>query len=209
MSRSVTHIVHNGETLHPYFDDATLTRLLAYPMNYNMDLAAFESTCAGVENLAMLAIESELSRPARFVFASSVSAVHSMCHLTQVAQSPLLTPIIDHSSSVPVLERPSEDPAIAISMGYGESKWVNETILLRAAQAVPELDISIVRIGQISGSRNGAWEVAQWAPSLMVSGPVLGCLPTMNGVRDLLCISLQKLTYRRLSRGFPCRTSHA
>jgi thioester reductase-like protein len=138
----------------------------------------------------VFAVESELSQPPRLVFASSISAVHSKSSSSLVWLVRPLTLTTDFDPPVPVPELPTEDPTIAISTGYSESKWVNETILLRAAQAVPGLDISIVRIGQIAGSRNGAWDIAQWPPSVMVSGPVLGCLPMLDGVCHSLPRSL-------------------
>jgi thioester reductase-like protein len=96
-----------------------------------------------------------------------------------------LTVALDSDPSTPALEAPAENPSIAVGSGYGESKWVSEQILLRAARAVPDLSVSIVRAGQICGSAHGTWDIAHWAPALMVSGPILRCLPTLKGVSDV------------------------
>jgi thioester reductase-like protein len=59
---------------------------------------------------------------------------------------------------------------------------VCENIVLRAAQAVPELQTTILRPGQISGAPNGAWDINHWVSAMVVSGPVVKCLPMMEGV---------------------------
>ncbi|EPQ59006.1 acetyl-CoA synthetase-like protein [Gloeophyllum trabeum ATCC 11539] len=78
--------------------------------------------------------------------------------------------LIDLSLKEPV------KPEIAVGTGYTESKWVSEEILLKAA-AHTALDPMIVRVGQVCGGSDGAWNVQEWFPSIVQSGPILKCLP--------------------------------
>jgi thioester reductase-like protein len=80
------------------------------------------------------------------------------------------------------LEKPVLDPRVSLGNGYSESKWVSENIVLRAVQAVPDFQTTIVRPGQISGAPNGAWDINHWVSAIVVSGPVLKCLPVLEGV---------------------------
>ena len=49
------------------------------------------------------------------------------------------------------------------------------------------LDISSLRIGQISGGhQNGAWAVTDWVPIMIKSSLVLGVLPLTTGVIDFV-----------------------
>jgi thioester reductase-like protein len=40
----------------------------------------------------------------------------------------------------------------------------------------------VVRVGQISGGVNGAWNTSDWVPAIIKSSVTLGCLPGINGV---------------------------
>jgi thioester reductase-like protein len=80
------------------------------------------------------------------------------------------------------LEEPVLDPQVSLGNGYSESKWVSENIVLRAAKAVSQLQTTIVRPGQVSGAPNGAWDINHWVSSIIVSGPVVKCLPMLDGV---------------------------
>jgi thioester reductase-like protein len=70
-------------------------------------------------------------------------------------------------------------------MGYGESKWIAERILDAAAKATP-LQPTILRIGQISGGKNGSWNTSDWLPAVIKSSLTLGSLPEFKGVSDCL-----------------------
>ena len=78
-------------------------------------------------------------------------------------------------------ETPIVDPRVAIGGGYTESKWVSETMLMRAAQQTP-LRPTIVRLGQLTGDRNGSWNEREWFPSIVKSSAAVNCLPDLNGV---------------------------
>jgi thioester reductase-like protein len=100
-----------------------------------------------------------------------------------VTSTVLLDIVTDVPLNAPVIEQAMADPAVAIGNGYSESKWVAERILVTASAAVPMLKTTSVRIGQLSGALNGAWNPNEWLPAIIRSGPVLRCLPQLKGVR--------------------------
>ena len=70
-------------------------------------------------------------------------------------------------------------------MGYGESKWVTEQVLHRAARSTG-LRTTSVRVGQLSGdSRSGAWNAKEWVPTLVRTSARVGSLPTRDCVSAL------------------------
>lgn len=73
------------------------------------------------------------------------------------------------------------DPSVAVGYGYGESKWVAERLLAVVSSKTPVHTVS-VRLGQLSGSVNGAWSPTDWLPSLIKSSVYLKCMPTMDKV---------------------------
>lgn len=97
----------------------------------------------------------------------------------------------DHSSQESVKEVPVDDPSIPLGQGYGESKWVAEMILHAAAKATT-LRPMVVRVGQICGGLNGAWNTSDWVPSIVKSSIALGCLPDVKGV----CKSHREFDYK-------------
>ena len=92
------------------------------------------------------------------------------------------------SVSAPAKET-SVDASQAIGSGYGESKWVGEKIL-EVAAAETGLTTIIVRVGQISGGRNGYWHQKEWFPSLVRSSLFLHAFPGGNQARSLFAIGL-------------------
>lgn len=89
--------------------------------------------------------------------------------------------ILERPQKVPVPEDPINDPEICIGSGYSESKWVAEQILLEASEKI-DLKISVVRLGQISGGRNGYWNEREWFPALVKSAIHIRCLPALERV---------------------------
>ena len=61
------------------------------------------------------------------------------------------------------------DPSIPVGSGYIESKWVAEHVLAAAGNNT-RLKPAIVRLGQLTGGRNGFWKMTEWIPSMIVSG---------------------------------------
>ena len=74
-----------------------------------------------------------------------------------------------------------DDPSIAVQTGYPESKWVAEQLLQEASNQT-SLRTVVIRVGQMAGGINGAWNTIQWVPSIVKSGLSLGCLPTGEDV---------------------------
>lgn len=164
-------------------------RNLAWRVDFNLSLSSFENTIEGVRALIDLALSSPRSAPPRFVFTSSIGVFRS-AHVTPPHYSLLVltTPTVaDHNSTLPIPEVPIEDPRIPLGQGYSESKWVAEQILYEAAKSTP-LKPVIVRVGQICGGINGAWNVTDWVPSIVKSSTAtsIGCLPAFKGVRALV-----------------------
>ena len=82
----------------------------------------------------------------------------------------------------PVPEEVLPNPHVAVSNGYGESKWVAEQILDIVAKQT-ELSTIVVRVGQVCGSRtNGSWNQWEWFPAIVQSYKVARCLPDNAGV---------------------------
>lgn len=86
---------------------------------------------------------------------------------------------------LPLPELLVEDPAVAVGQGYHESKWVSENLIYRAISQ-STLSATIARIGQLTGSINGAWKVKEWFPLMLKSSQFLGCLPTDERMRSSL-----------------------
>ena len=83
-----------------------------------------------------------------------------------------------HARDGPIKEAPV-DPACAVGNGYTQSKWVNEELLSIASKETPLQHVS-VRVGQVTGGTTGAWNRAEWFPTLVKSGQYLGSLPNID-----------------------------
>lgn len=81
-------------------------------------------------------------------------------------------------------EHPIESE-LAVGMGYAESKWVSEQILYKAAEK-SSLKTMVIRVGQICGGMDGAWNAHEWFPSMVQSAAKLGCFPDDNRVGRVL-----------------------
>ncbi|KAI0942043.1 putative NRPS-like protein biosynthetic cluster [Taiwanofungus camphoratus] len=133
----------------------------AWRVDFNLALASFETHVAAAVRLLALAPR------ARYLFTSSVSVAGGWRGA-------------GGKGSVP--EAPLGNARIpAGSSGYGMGKYVVEEVL--AAARARGLRTTSLRIGQISGSRkSGAWNTAEWVPSIVKSSVALGCLPELDGV---------------------------
>lgn len=94
----------------------------------------------------------------------------------------VLSPIISGVNLTESMKEVPVDASVAVGSGYGESKWVTER-LLEVVASETRLHTVSVRMGQLSGSLNGAWNAADWLPSLIKSSIYLKCMPTMDKVR--------------------------
>ncbi|GJJ15517.1 putative secondary metabolism biosyntheticenzyme [Clathrus columnatus] len=132
----------------------------AWTLNFIYTLESYEKIhIPGVCHLIDLALSSPRQTPPRFVFISSISAV------------------MDYKSSSHVPETPIDDPSISSDMGYGQSKYVGERILVKATMK-SGLPVTIIRIGQLSGyTTNGAWTLTEHVPIIIRSSVELGMIP--------------------------------
>ncbi|KAI0795720.1 acetyl-CoA synthetase-like protein [Abortiporus biennis] len=132
----------------------------AWIVDFNLNLPSFESAIQGVRNLVDFALSSPY-KP-HIVFTGSIG----------VFRNPA-TP--GHAKEEYIL-----DPKVPAGSGYGESKWVSERILAIASERTG-LKTTTVRIGQLSGDKNGHWNEKEWFPSIVKSGVFTQCLPDVPG----------------------------
>ncbi|KAJ7665037.1 acetyl-CoA synthetase-like protein [Mycena polygramma] len=131
---------------------------IAWQVNFKMSLASFEPLVAGVRNLIDLALASPLPTRPSILFTSSIS-------------------VFSNQPASPIKELAVSDPEVALGIGYGESKWVAENLLLRASEYTG-LRTHIVRVGQLCGdSVIGAWNENEWLPALVRGAQILGAVP--------------------------------
>ena len=83
-----------------------------------------------------------------------------------------------------------DNAADIVGFGYGESKWIGETLLRRAGEATPMKPVC-VRVGQLSGGSNGNWNANDWVPTIVRTSKALGAAPDVPGVRHFLVSSLK------------------
>ncbi len=134
----------------------------AWKVDFNHQLESFEAAhINSVRNFVDWAHQSP--KHPRILFVSSLSSV---------SQWPVY-----HTGPVP--EMALDDFRVAQALGYGESKHVAERILQEAA-VHSEVNVGILRVGQIAGSTtaNGTvWNPAEYLPSLIQSSLALGRVP--------------------------------
>lgn len=159
MHKTVSLVIHN-----------------AWAVNFNLGIHSFEEQhIKGTYNLIGFALSVERSRPASFVFCSSISVA--------VGMPPVTIP-----------EMLVGDLKMA-NMGYGQSKLVTEYIVNNAAINT-DLNCCVVRIGQIVGdSAMGLWNDSESIPLIIRSALTLGCLPRLNEVLYPILHSRNSETY--------------
>lgn len=101
------------------------------------------------------------------MFVSSISSIanYAACYPN--------APIIPEASLT------STDYAVALPMGYGESKHVAERMLAIAAES-SGVKVDILRLGQVAGPiapDSGCWNRNEWFPSLVQTSKAMGCVP--------------------------------
>ncbi|KAH7914162.1 acetyl-CoA synthetase-like protein [Hygrophoropsis aurantiaca] len=135
----------------------TLIIHAAWPVDFNYTLTSFTGALRGLRSLINFAFWTSGAGTPRILYTSSVSVVKNWLEIDSVSEVAF------------------PDPSLAVGLGYAESKWVAERMLDNAAER--GLQVSIIRMAQLSGSPNGTWSTNEWFPSVVQSGPVLGCLP--------------------------------
>lgn len=135
----------------------------AWSVNFNLGLSSFEDQIKGLSNLIQFSLDVEQSKPARFLFCSSISVASRAPVTTDVAES-LITDY-NHASRT----------------GYARSKLISELIIGKAAQMGARS--SILRIGQIVGdSVHGIWTNMEAIPLIIQSARAIDVLPQLDEV---------------------------
>ena len=148
----------------------------AWPMDFKRKLPSFKAQFRVIQNLVHLVRGARgigyAVRP-KLVFVSSIAVV---------GQYPL------HTKETIVPEISMNDERFTNDIGYAKAKLVCEKILEKAANNFgAEIEIAIVRIGQMSGSaRSGHWNADEHMAALLKSSQAIGRLPSLQGVRRYL-----------------------
>ncbi|KAI6251931.1 putative NRPS-like protein biosynthetic cluster [Pyricularia oryzae] len=135
--------------------EATLYIHAAWPVNFSLRLASFESQLAALHNLIKIAV----TNTARFFFISSTAAVAQSSHTL-------------------IPEEPSCDPRDAAPLGYAQSKWVAEQVCAAAQEASHH--VAVIRVGQLCGNKKGVWNMSEAWPLMLSTAKLTGCLPDLK-----------------------------
>ncbi|KAG2005480.1 CurK protein [Coprinopsis cinerea AmutBmut pab1-1] len=133
----------------------------AWPVHFNLSLESFEPSIRDLRCLIDFVLASPRVDKPKFIFTSTIGVFRG---------SPTHGEFLEES--IP--------PQVAVGMGYSESKWVAEEILLEAVRAA-NLPALIVRVGQLTSSNGNIWKVGEWFPTLVQGSVLLGCLPQLVG----------------------------
>lgn len=143
----------------------------AWPMDFKVKVQSLEPQIKAVRELLRLGRLAHAIRPSarpRIVLASSIAVVGQYAKKT-------------HSFLVP--ESPMDDPEIPLPIGYAEAKWVCEKLVQSAFDNLDELEPTIIRIGQVSGSQStGYWSSKEHIPALIKACQAIGAMPDLQGV---------------------------
>lgn len=156
----------NKETYDDLRSRASVIIHNAWPVNFNLGLAAFESHLAGLVNLFRLAADSTSNHGTRVMFISSVSAVGGLASRNEGQAEQIFTSFKTPSAN-----------------GYARSKFLSELLCNKAAEFLG-IPVDVVRLGQVAGAvrrSGGQWNNDEWLPSLIISSRELGCLPSNLG----------------------------
>jgi nucleoside-diphosphate-sugar epimerase len=131
----------------------------AWEVNFNLPLKTFATQTEGTINLFNLILLAARRRgshqghgTASFIFCSSVASIARM-------------PLTKLGSSYSII---SKDAHHAADLGYGQSKWVAENVLERLSRQHPEVAVSVLRIGQLSGDTlHGIWNLREAWPLMI------------------------------------------
>ena len=155
LASGITHIFHG-----------------AWPMDFKVKVQSLEPQMRVVQELLRLGQLAHNSKPTvrpRAVLASSIAVVGGYALKTR-------------SCLVPVILM--DDPETALPIGYAEAKWVCEKVMESAYDNMKEVEPTIIRIGQLSGSREtGVWSCKEHLPALIKASQAIGAMPDLQGVR--------------------------
>jgi thioester reductase-like protein len=102
----------------------------------------------------------------------------------------LIRSYVEHIGSREYMRENFVEPQLACGSGYSESKWVAERLIELAASQTSLCPV-VVRVGQISGAKNGFWNATEWLPSIVQSIKNVGCLPDSLQVSTMDANSLK------------------
>ncbi|EJF59192.1 ketoacyl-synt-domain-containing protein [Dichomitus squalens LYAD-421 SS1] len=135
---------------------------VGWPVNFEAPLSSFKNALVGLRRLIDLANAAQEFGPVSLLYGSSSGIFKN------------------YNETAPPRERPL-DPVVAVGEGYSESKWIAEHMVQVASERNLVRGV-VVRIGQQTGGKNGAWKPTEWFPAIVAAGAALGCLPTGQGV---------------------------
>ncbi|KAJ5712369.1 NRPS-like enzyme [Penicillium malachiteum] len=150
----------------------------AWKVNFNHPVSSFEDPhLKGVHTFVKFCLESRFC--AHLAFVSSVSTIGAW---------------VPHDGQNSVPEIPMEDVKSALEQGYGESKFVGESICVEASRKAG-LSTSILRVGQIAGpdTKMGVWNPHEWIPTLVKTAKATGKVPIDLGGYPIDWISVDCL----------------
>ena len=133
--------------------------------------------------MVSLSLGSSHLTPPHILFVSSIAVLTSEPYISsRITGNTKLTGFpVDHTSAA-AEEVPIDDPTVSVGTGYGESKWVAESILLHAMKE-RGVRINIVRVGQLCGdSLVGRWNQKEWVASMFRGSQVIGAVPQRDEV---------------------------
>ncbi|KAH9840963.1 uncharacterized protein C8Q71DRAFT_854811 [Rhodofomes roseus] len=155
----------------------------AWRVDFNLSLASFESNVKGLRRLIDFALSSLHAQPPQLTFTSTIGIFHNV-------------------RNGDVQKEDRIEPELAAGIGYTESKWVSEEIL-RQASGQTALTTVNVRVGQVCGGVDGAWNASEWFPSLVQSVEKLKCFPNDPRAVDWIQLDVAGAAvadFRKLSR---------
>ncbi|KAJ7229429.1 hypothetical protein B0H12DRAFT_1147826 [Mycena haematopus] len=129
----------------------------AWPVDFNLALPSFEDNVKGLRNLVDFSLQSPFKSAPTLIYTSSIG-------------------IFENASEGATLPEKAIEAKIAAGSGYTESKWVAEQILAKAEECSPLKPVT-VRVGQLCGGVNGAWNTNEWFPALVQASQVIRHFP--------------------------------
>ncbi|EMD35545.1 hypothetical protein CERSUDRAFT_106870 [Gelatoporia subvermispora B] len=134
----------------------------AWRVDFNLSLTSFEPLIAGMRNIIDLALGSPKPQGPQITFVSSISS------------------LFGYKSLEPAAEEHISDPKMSAGMGYGESKYVAETLLARVREETG-LRTTVVRAGQLGGDTQvGGWNPKEWVAAIVAVSQIVGCVPSRD-----------------------------
>ena len=171
-----------GMTEDQFYEIATqLTHIFhgAWPMDFKVKVQSLEPQIKAVGELLRLARLAHSIRPnvrPRVILASSIAVVGQYAKKTRFSVVP---------------ETAMDDPETPLPIGYAEAKWVCEKLMQNAFEHLNELEPTVIRIGQVSGSQStGFWSSKEHFPALIKASQVIGAMPDLQGV-SFECVMVQ------------------